>query len=117
VTSSVERQTKPHLKIYRSKPRIEDAITRDELLRFTRQTERTEACKKHHSVVSACHADSSRQSLGVGGSLGEGGRPPFPPVGYLLRNGEHRFPNNIGPEELRPTKTWEIHPIKLLSER
>jgi hypothetical protein len=26
-------------------------------------------------------------------------------------------PNNVGPEGLRPTKAWEIHPIKLLAER
>jgi len=32
-------------------------------------------------------------------------------------DGEHRFPNNVGPEGLRPTKAWEIHPIKLLAER
>jgi hypothetical protein len=25
--------------------------------------------------------------------------------------------NNVGPEKLRPTKAWEIHPIKLLAER
>jgi hypothetical protein len=28
---------------------------------------------------------------------------------------EHRFPNNVGPEGLRPTKAWEIHLIKLLA--
>jgi len=35
----------------------------------------------------------------------------------LLWDGEHRSPNNVGPEGLRPTKAWEIHPIKLLAER
>lgn len=38
-------------------------------------------------------------------------------TGSLFRDGEHRFPNNVGPEGLRPTKAWEIHPIKLLAER
>jgi len=37
--------------------------------------------------------------------------------GPLFWDGEHRFPNNVGPEGLRPTKAWEIHPIKLLAER
>jgi len=31
--------------------------------------------------------------------------------------GEHRFPRNVGPEKLRPTKAWEIHPIKMLADR
>lgn len=38
-------------------------------------------------------------------------------TGSLLWDGEHRNPNNVGPEVLRPTKAWEIHPIKLLAER
>jgi hypothetical protein len=38
-------------------------------------------------------------------------------TGSLFWDGEHRFPNNVGPEGLRPTKAWEIHPIKLLAER
>jgi len=38
-------------------------------------------------------------------------------TGSLLWDGEHRFPTNVGPEGLRPTKAWEIHPIKLLAER
>jgi hypothetical protein len=38
-------------------------------------------------------------------------------TGSLFWDGEHRFPNNVGPEKLRPTKAWEIHPIKLLAER
>lgn len=38
-------------------------------------------------------------------------------TGSLLWDGEHRFPDNVGPEKLRPTKAWEIHPIKLLAER
>ena len=37
--------------------------------------------------------------------------------GSLLWDGEHRAPNNVGPEGLRPTKAWEIHPVKLLTER
>ncbi|MEY2489815.1 MAG: hypothetical protein QOC70_1757 [Verrucomicrobiota bacterium] len=46
-------------------------------------------------------------------------KPPVPVfvTGSLLWDGEHRFPNNVGPESLRPTKAWEIHPIKLLAER
>jgi hypothetical protein len=44
-------------------------------------------------------------------------RPPFPPVKSLLWDGEHRFPNNVGSGELRHTKAWEIHPIKLIAER
>jgi len=35
----------------------------------------------------------------------------------LFWDGEHRFPNNVGPGKLRPTKAGEIHPIKLLAER
>ncbi len=34
--------------------------------------------------------------------------------GSLLWDGEHRNPNNVGPkkpEDLRPKKAWEIHPI------
>ena len=27
------------------------------------------------------------------------------------RDGEHRAPNNVALEGLRPTKAWEIHPI------
>ena len=42
---------------------------------------------------------------------------PVQVSGSLLWDGEHRFPNNVGPEELRPTKAWEIHPIKLLAKR
>ena len=38
-------------------------------------------------------------------------------TGSLFWDGEHRFPNNVGPEGLRPSKAWEIHPIKLLAER
>jgi len=38
-------------------------------------------------------------------------------TGSLLWDGEHRSPNNVGPEGLRPTKAWEIHPIELLAER
>ena len=30
---------------------------------------------------------------------------------------EHRFPNNVAPELLEPTKALKIHPIKLLAER
>jgi hypothetical protein len=37
--------------------------------------------------------------------------------GSLLWDGEHRAPNNVALEGLRPTKAWEIHPIKLLAER
>ena len=42
---------------------------------------------------------------------------PVSMTGSLFWDGEHRFPNNVGPEKLRPTKAWEIHPIKLLAER
>jgi hypothetical protein len=42
---------------------------------------------------------------------------PVSVTGSLFWDGEHRFPNNVGPEGLRPTKAWEIHPIKLLAER
>jgi hypothetical protein len=42
---------------------------------------------------------------------------PVSVTGSLLWDGEHRFPNNVGPEVLRPKKAWEIHPIKLLAER
>jgi hypothetical protein len=42
---------------------------------------------------------------------------PVTMTGSLFWDGEHRFPNNVGPEVLRPTKAWEIHPIKLLAER
>lgn len=42
---------------------------------------------------------------------------PVSVTGSLLWDGEHRFPDNVGPEKLRPTKAWEIHPIKLLAER
>jgi hypothetical protein len=42
---------------------------------------------------------------------------PVSMSGSLFWDGEHRFPNNVGPEKLRPTKAWEIHPIKLLAER
>jgi hypothetical protein len=38
-------------------------------------------------------------------------------TGSLFWDGEHRSPHNVGPEVLRPTKAWEIHPIKLLAER
>jgi len=31
-------------------------------------------------------------------------------------DGEHRFPHNVGPEKLHPTKAREIHPIKLVAE-
>jgi hypothetical protein len=47
----------------------------------------------------------------------ESPRPPFPRVRSLLWDGEHRFPNNVGPEKLSPTEAWEIHPIKRLAER
>ena len=36
-------------------------------------------------------------------------------TGSLLWDGEHRNPNNVGPKkpvDIRPTKAWEIHPIK-----
>jgi hypothetical protein len=42
---------------------------------------------------------------------------PVTVSGSLLWDGEHRFPNNVGPKTLRPTKAWEIHPIKQLAER
>jgi hypothetical protein len=42
---------------------------------------------------------------------------PVTVSGSLLWDGEHRFPNNVGPKKLRPTKAWEIHPIKQLAER
>ena len=42
---------------------------------------------------------------------------PVSVTGSLFWDGEHRFPNNVGPEGLRPIKAWEIHPIKLLAER
>ncbi|MEY2562246.1 MAG: hypothetical protein QOH88_439 [Verrucomicrobiota bacterium] len=42
---------------------------------------------------------------------------PVSVTGTLLWDGEHRAPHNVGPEGLRPTKAWEIHPIKLLAER
>jgi hypothetical protein len=42
---------------------------------------------------------------------------PVTVFGSLLWDGEHRFPNNVGPKKLRPTKAWEIHPIKQLAER
>jgi hypothetical protein len=38
-------------------------------------------------------------------------------TGSLLWDGEHRFPNTVGPEGLQPAKAWEIHPIKQLAER
>jgi hypothetical protein len=41
---------------------------------------------------------------------------PVSVTSSLFWDGEHRFPNNVGPEKLRPTKAWEIHPIKLLAE-
>jgi hypothetical protein len=37
--------------------------------------------------------------------------------GSLLRDGEHRFPNTVGPEGSQPAKAWEIPPIKELAER
>jgi hypothetical protein len=37
--------------------------------------------------------------------------------GSLLWDGEHRFPNTVGPEGLQPAKAWDIHPIKQLTER
>jgi hypothetical protein len=45
--------------------------------------------------------------------------PPVPVTvrGSLLWDGEHRFPNTVGPEGLQPMKAWEIHPIKQLSKR
>ena len=42
---------------------------------------------------------------------------PLTMVGSLLWDGEHRFPNTVGPEGLKPAKAWEIHPIKQLTER
>jgi hypothetical protein len=42
---------------------------------------------------------------------------PVQVSGSLLWDGEHRSPNNVGPKGLRPTKAWEIHPIKQLAER
>jgi len=42
---------------------------------------------------------------------------PVQVSGSLLWDGEHTAPNNVGPKGLRPTKAWEIHPIKLLAER
>jgi hypothetical protein len=47
----------------------------------------------------------------------ESPRSLFSPVGPILWDGEHRFPNNVCPEKLSPTKAWQIHPIKLLAER
>lgn len=41
---------------------------------------------------------------------------PVSMTGSLFWDGEHRFPDNVGPETLRPTKAWEIHPIKLVAE-
>jgi hypothetical protein len=35
----------------------------------------------------------------------------------LLWDDEHRFPKTVGPKELRPTKSGEIHAINLLAER
>jgi len=59
-----------------------------------------------NSVFSACHAEA----LAKEGVL-------LPPVRSLLWDGEHRFRHQVCPEKLRPTKAWEIHPIKLLAER
>jgi hypothetical protein len=42
---------------------------------------------------------------------------PVTVAGSLLWDGEHRFPNTVGPEGLQPAKAWEIHPIKQLAER
>jgi hypothetical protein len=42
---------------------------------------------------------------------------PVTVTGSLLWDGEHIAPNNVGPKGLRPTKAWEIHPIKQLAER
>jgi hypothetical protein len=42
---------------------------------------------------------------------------PVTVTGSLFWDGEHRFPNNVGPKKLKPTKVWEIHPIKQLAER
>jgi hypothetical protein len=42
---------------------------------------------------------------------------PVTVTGSLLWDGEHRSPNTVGPEGLRPSKAWEIHPIKQLAER
>lgn len=42
---------------------------------------------------------------------------PVTVSGSLFWDGEHRFPNTVGPEGLQPTKAWEIHPIKQLAER
>ena len=30
---------------------------------------------------------------------------------------ERRFPNNVDAKKTRPTKAWEIHPIKQVAER
>ncbi len=38
-------------------------------------------------------------------------------TGPLFWDGEHRFPRNVGPEVIRPTKAWEIHPVKALTKR
>ncbi|MEP6698195.1 MAG: hypothetical protein ABJB09_00550 [Verrucomicrobiota bacterium] len=38
-------------------------------------------------------------------------------TGSLLWDGEHRAPNNVGPRELRPSKAWEIHPIRQIVAR
>ena len=37
--------------------------------------------------------------------------------GSLLWDSEHRAPNNVGPEGLRPTKAWEIHPSLSAAKR
>ncbi|HYJ07116.1 MAG TPA: hypothetical protein VEX43_18440 [Chthoniobacterales bacterium] len=42
---------------------------------------------------------------------------PVEVTGSLLWDGEHRAPHTVGPEGLRPTKAWEIHPIKKIVER
>lgn len=42
---------------------------------------------------------------------------PVTVTGSLLWDGEHRAPNNVGPEGLQPSKAWEIHPLKQLTIR
>lgn len=42
---------------------------------------------------------------------------PVEVTGSLFWDGQHRAPRTVGPEGLRPTKAWEIHPIRKLVER
>ena len=42
---------------------------------------------------------------------------PVEVTGSLFWDGQHRAPHTVGPEGLRPTKAWEVHPIKQIVER